>query len=169
MAGTESRATVPTPAEVVWETLAGFSDLSHWATGIQHSSMLTGGPPGVGATRRVQVGRATLRETVEVWEPGRRLRYRIEGLPAVVTGASNTWVLVPRDGGGTEIVLTGEVTTKVGPAARVVARLLGRANEGLVTDLAARVTALDPGQGDGAEDSTGAAGAEDGTGPWRQS
>ena len=93
MATTASRATVAAPVETVWEALASFADISRWSRTVAQSSLLTAGPPGPGVTRRVQVGRSALRETVDEWEPGVRIGYRIEGLPAVVRSAHNTWQL----------------------------------------------------------------------------
>lgn len=138
MATTASGVTVPAPVETVWATLARFADISRWARAVDQSSLLTAGPPGTGTTRRVQVGRAALRETVDIWEPERRLGYTIEGLPAVVTAAHNTWVLRP-EGAGTAVELTGEVETRRPVPARLVAVRLGRTNDQLVADLAARV------------------------------
>jgi len=142
MATTASRATVAAPVEAVWEALAVFADISRWARAVNQSSMLTAGPPGPGACRRVQVGRMAVRETVEIWDPGHRMAYRIEGLPAIVVSAVNTWTLTALDQGGTEITLTGEITTKVPPAARLVAGRVGKTNDELVADLVAHVEHL---------------------------
>lgn len=140
MATTASRATVAAPVETVWEALASFADISRWSRTVAQSSLLTVGPPGPGVTRRVQVGRSALRETVDEWEPGVRIGYRIEGLPAVVRSAHNTWQLAAA-GEGTDITLTGAIETRGGPVvARLVAGRVGRANEELVADLAAHVT-----------------------------
>lgn len=142
MATTASRATVTAPVEAVWEALARFADISRWARAVTQSSMLTPGPVGPGACRRVQVGRMALRETIETWEPGERLGYRIDGLPAIVVSAANTWSLAPGEDGGTEITLTGEVATKVPPAARLVAGRVGKTNEDLLADLVVHVEQL---------------------------
>jgi len=139
MATTASRVTVAAPVDTVWEALASFADLSRWSRTVDQSSLLTAGPPAPGVTRRVQIGRTALRETIDAWEPGRRLGYRIEGLPAVVRSAHNTWELAPA-GDGTDVTLTGAVETRGGPVvARLVAGRIGRANEDLVADLAAHV------------------------------
>ena len=67
MATTASRATVAAPVETVWEALASFADISRWSRTVAQSSLLTVGPPGPGVTRRVQVGRSALRETIDEW------------------------------------------------------------------------------------------------------
>ena len=139
MTTTVSQVSVDAPAEAVWDLLAGFADISSWASSVSQSSLLTPGPPGPGTVRRVQVGRAALRETVTVWEPGRRLAYDIAGLPAIVTAARNTWSLEP-DRDGTSVTLTNEVDTRGGPlVARLVARRIGQANEALVQSLSAHL------------------------------
>src|SRR6478735_3284635 len=120
MTSTVAHVSVAAPVDVVWDVLAGFADISRWAGPVSQSSLLTATAPGLGAVRRVQVGRAALRETVVRWEPGQALAYDIAGLPAIVTAARNTWTLSP-SGAGTTVTLTGEVETRGGP---LVARLV---------------------------------------------
>jgi hypothetical protein len=139
MTSTASNVSVAAPVDVVWDLLAGFADISSWAGNVSQSSLLTAGAPGVGTVRRVQVGRATLRETVTVWEPGRALGYDIAGLPAIVTAANNTWTLAP-DGTGTSVTLTGTVQTRGGPlVTRLVARQVGKACDELTQSLGAHL------------------------------
>jgi hypothetical protein len=135
MATTSSAISVPVPLETVWETLARFGDVAQWGRGVSQSNVLTEAASGVGAVRRVQVGRIALRETVTVWEPLRALGYRIEGLPAIVRSAGNTWIL-SADGAGTRVTLTGVVETKVGRLVdKVVAGRIGKANAELLAGL----------------------------------
>ena len=139
MPTTASHVSVTAPVDAVWDLLAEYAEISRWASNVSQSSLLTAGAPGPGAVRRVQVGRAALRETVTTWEPGRSLAYRLQGLPAIVTAASNTWTLRP-DGAGTAVTLTSEAQTRGGPlVARLVGRQLGKAVETLVRDLAAEL------------------------------
>ena len=134
---TASHATVAAPVDAVWDVLARFADISRWASNVSQSNLLTDGPVGPGTVRRVQVGRAALRETITVWEPGRELGYEITGLPAVVTSARNTWTL-RADGAGTRVTLTCEVTTRGGPLVdRLVARQVGKAGDQLTESLGA--------------------------------
>ena len=93
MATTASRATVAAPVETVWEALASFADISRWSHR-RPGSLLTVGRP-VRVTRRVQVGRSALRETVDEWEPG-SASATASRLPAVVRSAHNTWQLAAR-------------------------------------------------------------------------
>lgn len=120
--------TVAASPETVWATLAAFGDLARWASNVDHSCLLREPDPGVGAgvgtVRRVQTGRTTLLETVETWEPGRRLSYRIEGLPPVLRHVRNEWRLTP-DAGGTTVRLTTTVDAGPRPPQRLVARLVG--------------------------------------------
>lgn len=135
MATTASTRWVRADPDEVWDVLAGFADISRWGRGVSQSSLLTLGPPGPGATRRVQVGRSALRETVLRWEPGHVLAYDIVGLPPVVREAGNTWTL-EADGTGTLVTLTGAVETRGGPLiGRIVARRLGQANDELLAGL----------------------------------
>ena len=135
MATTSCTALIPVGVEEVWAALARFGDISQWGTGVSQSSLLTEASEGPGATRRVQVGRNALRETVTQWEPPCLLGYSIAGLPPVVRQASNTWVLSAA-GEGTRVTLTSTVATKGGPlVSRLVARKLGTAGKQLVRGL----------------------------------
>ena len=138
MATTSSVIILPVPLETVWATLACFEDVAQWGRGVDQSSLLTEAPSGIGAVRRVQVGRATLRETIVVWQPLRALGYTIEGLPAIVRSATNTWTLAAQGNGSqTSVTLSCEVVTKAGRLLdRVVARKIGGANVELLAGLA---------------------------------
>jgi hypothetical protein len=135
MARTSCTVLLPVVLEDVWARLARFGDISEWGTGVSQSSLLTDASDGPGATRRVQVGRNALRETITQWQPPRSLGYSIEGLPPVVRQASNMWVL-SAEAGGTRVTLTSSVTTKGGPlVSRLVVRRLGKAGKQLVGGL----------------------------------
>jgi hypothetical protein len=135
MATSSCTALIPLGVEEVWSVLARFGDISEWGTGVSQSNLLTEASDGPGATRRVQVGRNALRETVTHWQPPCVLGYGITGLPPVVREASNTWVLSAA-GEGTRVTLTSAVATKGGPlVSRLVARKLGKAGKQLVGGL----------------------------------
>lgn len=140
MTARATRSTVvEAPIGDVWATLADFGGLSRWGGGVSHSSLLSKATEGLGAVRRVQVGRNTLRESVAAWDPPLRLAYDITGLPPVVRRARNTWSLQPA-AGGTEVRLTSEVDT-VGPpvVAKLVARRLAAASDQLLAGLSAHL------------------------------
>jgi uncharacterized protein YndB with AHSA1/START domain len=130
------------PPEAVWAALADLGALARWAPDVDHACLLHDGDLAPGLARRVQVGRATLVEVVEVLEPGRRLTYRIEGLPRVLRAVRNEWVLEP-SGAGTEVVLTSTVDAGPRPPqqliARLVARRLAAASESMLAGLAGHV------------------------------
>lgn len=114
------------PPGRVWDALAAFDGISRWAPNVEHSSPSNVSTEGVGAVRRVQVGRNALLERVTEWEPGRRLTYSIEGLPPVVRSATNSWELA-ESRGGTHVVLTSVVDAGSRPPQRVIARVIGKA------------------------------------------
>ena len=134
------------PSAEVWAVLADFASISRWAPNVDHSCTLSTVDSGVGAVRRIQVGRATMVERVLDWDEPSQLAYSIGGLPPVVRQVTNTWTLEPTSG-GTAVSLTGRV--EVGPrpphrlVARVVARQLGRAADEMLAGLAAELGAID--------------------------
>lgn len=137
-------ARIGAPADAVWAVLARFGDLARWATDVDHSCLLHDGDLAVGLVRRVQVGRATLLETVDVVEAGRRLGYRIDGLPRVLRGVRNDWELAPA-GDATHVTLRSTVDAGARPpqelVARLAARRLAKASDSMLAGLARHLTA----------------------------
>ena len=115
---------VARPPDLVWEVLADFGAISRWAPNVNHSCLTTDQKTGVGATRRVQVGRNALLESVVGWEPGHQLAYTIEGLPPVLRSVTNEWEI----GGSarsTRVTLTSHIDAGVRPPQELVARIVG--------------------------------------------
>ena len=79
----------------------------------------------------------------DVVDPGRRLGYRIEGLPPVLRTVRNDWSLTAA-GAGTDVAVT--TTVDAGPrppqqlVARLVARRMARASDSMLAGLAAHLT-----------------------------
>ncbi len=111
--------------DVVWAALADFGGISRWAPNVDHSCLTTEQRDGIGAVRRVQVGRNALLERVVEWDPGHQLSYAIEGMPAVVRSVTNTWRL-EGSGGSTRVTLSSRVDVGPRPPQQVIARVVGR-------------------------------------------
>jgi len=141
------RSHVVASPQDVWAVLDDFGRLADWARDVDHSCLLHEGALAVGLTRRVQLGRTTLLEVVDVLESGRRLGYRIEGLPPVLRQVRNEWRLEP-DGAGTAVTVTSTVDAGPRPpqqlVARLVSRRLAKATASMLAGLAAHVTAGAP-------------------------
>ncbi len=135
----QSRRISASPDEV-WALLAQFDRICEWASAVDHSTYLTSQTEGVGTSRRVQVGRTTLVETATIWDEGRSISYRIDGLPPVVALAENTWNL-SADGDATMVTLTVNIIAGPRPpaklAARAVVRRFASANSAMLEGLAA--------------------------------
>ncbi len=131
---------VPAPREAVWDALAAFDRIVDWAPQVTHSAATTEAVEGVGAARRVQVGRQVLIETVTTWDPPATLAYRIDGLPPIVAGATNRWNLATARG-GTLVSLTSLIddggTRRGRAASRVVGRVMAKASDGMLDGIAA--------------------------------
>ncbi len=131
---------VAAPPEKVWALLADFDRICEWAPAVDHSTYLTTQTAGVGTSRRAQVGRTTLVETITIWDERRSLSYRIDGLPPIVELAENTWDLAA-DGEATMVTLTVNIIPGRRPpaklAAKAVVRRFASANSGMLEGLAA--------------------------------
>ncbi len=127
----------------VWKVLAEFEVISSWAPNVEHSCFLTEETSGVGTTRRVQVGRSALIETVIVWEEPHTLSYSLKGLPPVIRSVTNTWWLKPTEN-GTKVRLTTDIDAGSRPPqrliARIVARRLGAASDKMLSGLEAHLS-----------------------------
>ncbi len=147
MSPVSRRRDVSTGSEAVWRVLAAFDRIAEWAPNVDHSCLLTDQEWGVGAVRRVQVGRAVLIETVRSWEPGSSLSYAITGLPKVVRSVVNTWQLDPF-GSGTRVTLITDIDTGPRPPQQLIARFIGRklaeASDEMLDGLVAHVTHVVP-------------------------
>ncbi|MEX0768828.1 MAG: SRPBCC family protein [Microthrixaceae bacterium] len=115
---------VAASSEQVWDLLAAFDAISSWAKNVDHSSLLTTLNGGVGAARRVQVGRLALIESVTVWETMNELAYSIQGLPPVVKSVTNQWRMTSR-GADTEVSLTTLIDPGGAPRGKIAAAVLG--------------------------------------------
>jgi uncharacterized protein YndB with AHSA1/START domain len=141
---------IAAPIDRVWDVLAGFDDIAVWAPSlVDHSSAMGGPERGVGAARRIQVGRNTIIETVETWDPPRVLMYRLDGLPKQLRRVTNEWRLEADDGWTDAMLVT---TVEVGPRPpqqlieRVALRRLEKASDGLLDGLSDHVLRVVGGQ-----------------------
>lgn len=111
---------------------------------MDHSEAMTAPPFGLGAARRLQVGRLTLVETVTRCDVGSTLAYTLEGLPRFVDRAVNRWVLEPAGRERTTITLTVDITPGPAPPMRIAAavalRVMRRSNARLLDGLTAKLT-----------------------------
>jgi hypothetical protein len=110
----------------VWDVLADFGSISSWADNIDHSCILSQGSEPIGTTRRVQIGRNALVETITEFDSTRGLAYDVEGLPKRVRRFNNRWSLRPIADGGTVVTLTSTVEIGSGPISKLAERAVCR-------------------------------------------
>lgn len=110
------------PAEGVWAALADFGAIAAWAPDVEHSCLLSDLTGGVGATRRVQLGRTTLVERVTEWDEPTALAYAIDGLPPLLGSVVNRWRIAPADA-----CVLASITTEITPGPRPPHRIVARA------------------------------------------
>lgn len=125
MAEVVEESSIARSSDAVWAVLADFGAISRWAPNVDHSCVATEQADGVGAVRRVQVGRNAFLERVVAWEPGHELGYSIEGLPPVVRSVTNTWTL-EGSGASTTVTLTSRVDAGPRPPQQLIARIAGK-------------------------------------------
>jgi len=121
----ERTGLIAAPIEAVWAVLADFASISSWAPNVDHSCLMSEQTEGVGTVRRIQTDRSTIVETVESWEPGVTLTYRITGLPPVIKSVTNTWRL-GASGDSTMVRLTTDIDTGPKPPQQMIAKVVGR-------------------------------------------
>ena len=134
----ERTGLIAAPLDVVWAVLADFAAISGWAPNVDHSCLMSEQTEGVGMVRRIQTDRSTILETVEHWEPGVTVSYRITGLPPVIKSVTNTW-RIGASGDSTMVRLTTDIDTGPKPPQQVIAKAVGRrlaaASEQMITGL----------------------------------
>jgi hypothetical protein len=116
---------VPASADAVWALLSDFGGISSWAANVDHSCLMSEQVEGRGTVRRIQTGRTTLVERVELWEPTSRLSYSVEGMPPIVRSAANTWSIEP-EGADVRVSLTSRIDCGSRPPQKLIARIVGR-------------------------------------------
>lgn len=126
MAEIEETTSIACSPDQVWAALGDFGAIAQWAPNVEHSCLATTQAEGVGAVRRVQVGRNALLEQVVEWKPATRLAYRIDGLPPVVRSVVNTWELSAQ-GASTAVALVSDVDAGPRPPQQLAARLFSKA------------------------------------------
>ena len=145
MAAIDRSRTIAADPRAVWDVLADFGSISAWARNIDHSCILNQGDEPLGTTRRVQIGRNALVETITEFDPARALAYEVDGLPARVRRFTNRWSLRP-SGDGTTVTLTS--TVDIGSRAvhtlaeRALCRLQTRQSDIMLAGLAQRLEKL---------------------------
>ena len=125
MSTVERTGLIGAPVDAVWAVLSDFAAISAWAPNVDHSCLMTEQADGIGAVRRIQTDRSTILETVENWESGVTLSYRITGLPPVIKSVTNTW-RIGASGDSTMVRLTTEIDAGHKPPQQVIAKAVGR-------------------------------------------
>jgi uncharacterized protein YndB with AHSA1/START domain len=135
--------TIAADPQSVWDVLADFGSISSWADNIDHSCILNQGDEPTGTTRRVQIGRNALVETITEFDAPHALTYDVDGLPKRVRRFSNRWSLRAARHGSTVVTLTSTVEIGSGPvhklAERAVCRIQVRQSEIMLDGLADRL------------------------------
>jgi Polyketide cyclase / dehydrase and lipid transport len=118
--------TIAADLQAVWDVLADFGSISSWADNIDHSCILVHGTEPIGTTRRVQIGRNALVETITDFDPLRVIAYDVDGLPKRVRRFANRWSVRPTGQGTTIVTLTSTVEIGSGAAKNLAERALCR-------------------------------------------
>ena len=143
MADIDRSWTIAADPQSVWDVIADFGSISSWADNIDHSCILNHGDEPTGTTRRVQIGRNALVETITEFDAPHALTYQVDGLPKRVRRFSNRWSLRAARNGRTVVTLTTTVEIGSGPvhraAERAVCRIQVRQSDIMLASLANRL------------------------------
>ena len=143
MAAIDRSRTIAADRQSVWDVLADFASISSWADNIDHSCILVQGNEPVGTTRRVQIGRNALVETITNFDPLRTIAYDVDGLPKRVRRFTNRWGLRPTGNGATIVTLASTVEIGSGAvrelAERALCRVQSRQSDIMLAGLARRL------------------------------
>lgn len=135
--------TIAADLQAVWDVLADFGSISSWADNIDHSCILVQGNEPLGTTRRVQIGRNALVETITEFDPLRVIAYDVDGLPKRVRRFANRWSVRPTGNDATLVTLTSTVEIGSGAvkklAERAVCRVQIRQSDIMLAGLAHRL------------------------------
>lgn len=127
----------------IWRVLSEFETISSWVPNVEHSCLLAERTSGIGTTRRVQIGRSVLVETVVEWVEPHTLSYSVEGLPPVIRSVTNTWRLEPTSG-GTKVWFITDINAGQRPQQKLIAwivgRRLGAVSDGILSGLVAHMS-----------------------------
>lgn len=142
MAAIDRSRTIAAQPQAVWEVLADFGSVGAWADGVDHSCILNHRAEPLGTTRRVQLGRNALVETITEFDAPHTLAYDVDGLPRWVHRFTSRWIL-RAGGGGTVVTLTTTVEIGSGPvqklAEHTVCRVLAPRSDTMLAGLARRL------------------------------
>ncbi|MCP9276269.1 SRPBCC family protein [Mycolicibacterium arenosum] len=126
MAAITRSRTVPAEQQAVWDVLADFGELSSWVDRCDHSSILNHGLESpAGTSRRVQMGRDVLVETITEFVAPITLAYDIDGLSARFGRLANRWTL-STTGPDTVVSVTSTIDCGRGARARATELVVGR-------------------------------------------
>jgi carbon monoxide dehydrogenase subunit G len=118
--------TIAADLQAVWDVLADFGSISSWADNIDHSCILVQCKEPLGTTRRVQMGRNAMVETITEFDPLRAIAYDVDGLPKRVRRFANRWTVRSTGTGATRVVLTSKVEIGSGAVNKLAERALRR-------------------------------------------
>jgi uncharacterized protein YndB with AHSA1/START domain len=122
----EASGTTSADPAAVWALLADVSTWTGWgewdAAGLDREA--PAGGEGVGAVRRLRLGRTVSVEEITAFEPPARLGYRLVGGNLPVRDYAAEVLLTPGPGGGTEITWRSSFRGRLPGVSGIVARRL---------------------------------------------
>lgn len=146
MSDVTSEQIIEASPEQVWAILGDEYHLLHeWFDGASGTELETDLPHGPASVRIVRNGPMKVRETIDVWEPGRRLGYVIAGLGPGAADVRSDWELHDRPDGTTIAKVTTSWRMRGGPVGTLIrpiyAQALARAGRKLTVGLKEAVEA----------------------------
>ena len=118
MAKVTTKRTINAPAEDVWQSLDDYGGIAKWNENLAGSRVLPGSAAtGLGAKRQCDLkadGSQYLRETINVYEPGRKLGLVIDDTTMPMKGATCLFEVRPLGPNRSEIVFSMDFKPPMG-------------------------------------------------------
>ena len=100
-----NRAVLPAPPDVVFEVISSSELEKEWFPDFIEAEWLTKEPQGPGSLRRYKLSYMTILEEFIVWEPGKRMAFRLNEMSIpFLRRCLEYYSLIPTDDGGTELL-----------------------------------------------------------------
>jgi ligand-binding SRPBCC domain-containing protein len=122
----EERVEINAPADRVWDILADFGNVAHWAPYMRKSSLIGSQEAGIGMRRGMRHAWGfRLEEVVTQWHVGKGFAFDVLKAPYPMKDVKEVWVM-GAENGGTVVETQVRYAMHLGPVGRLLDYLMVR-------------------------------------------